>query len=124
LTDKQRRYAQNIQKSGRQLLEQINDILDLAKMEAGRMEVRPTEFRIDAVVHAQREIVAKLTEDKNIDLVVNIPPNLPPLFQDQAKVQQILMNLLSNAIKFTPDGGRIVVTAGPNERGQFELSVA
>ncbi len=124
LSDKQKRYALNIQKSGRLLLEMINDILDLAKMEAGRMEVRPTEFRIDAIVSAQCDMVRKLTEDKNIDLVTNIAPDLPLLYQDQSKVQQILMNLLSNAIKFTPDGGRIVVTASPNERGMFELSVS
>jgi two-component system sensor histidine kinase BarA len=124
LTEKQKRYAQNIQKSGRLLLEMINDILDLAKMEAGRMEVRPTEFRGDAIVHAGCDMVRSLTEEKNIDLVVNVASDLPPLYQDQAKLQQILTNLLSNAIKFTPDGGRIVVSAGPNERGLFELSVA
>lgn len=124
LTDKQKRYAQNIQKSGRLLLEMINDILDLAKMEAGRMEVRPTEFRIDAIVHAQCDMVRSLTEEKNIDLMVNVPHDLPPLFQDQAKVQQILTNLLSNAIKFTPDGGRIIVSAMPNDQGMFEMSVA
>ncbi|HTN77860.1 MAG TPA: ATP-binding protein [Pirellulaceae bacterium] len=124
LSDKQKRYALNIQKSGRLLLEMINDILDLAKMEAGRMEVRPTEFRIDAIVSAQCDMVRSLTEEKNIDLVLNIAPDLPLLYQDQPKVQQILTNLLSNAIKFTPDGGRIVVTAGPNERDMFELSVA
>jgi signal transduction histidine kinase len=124
LADKQKRYAQNIQKSGRYLLEMINDILDLAKMEAGRMDVRPTEFRIDNIVGAQCDMVRSLAEEKNIDVIVNIPPELPPLFQDQAKVQQILMNLLSNAIKFTPDGGRIIVSAGANQRGLFELSVA
>jgi signal transduction histidine kinase len=124
LAEKQKRYAQNIQKSGRYLLEMINDILDLAKMEAGRMDVRPTEFRIDNIVGAQCDMVRSLAEEKNIDVIVNIPPDLPPLFQDQAKVQQILMNLLSNAIKFTPDGGRIIVSAGANQRGLFELSVA
>jgi signal transduction histidine kinase len=88
------------------------------------MDVRPTEFRIESVVNAQCDMVRSLTEEKNIDLSTVIAPNLPPLFQDQAKVQQILTNLLSNAIKFTPDGGRIVVRAGPNERGMFEMSVA
>ncbi len=64
LTDKQKRYAGNIQKSGRLLLEMINDILDLAKMEAGKMEVRPTEFRIETVVQAQCDMVRSLAEDK------------------------------------------------------------
>ncbi|MCO6458133.1 MAG: HAMP domain-containing protein [Pirellulaceae bacterium] len=124
LSDKQKRYAQNIQKSGRVLLEMINDILDLAKMEAGKMEVRPTEFRIGAIVQAQCDMVRSLTEEKNIDLEVVVGEQLPALYQDQAKIQQILTNLLSNAIKFTPEGGRITVTARRVDDGKLELTVA
>lgn len=124
LNTRQRRYVQNIQKSGRELLEMINDILDLAKMEAGKMDVRPAEFQIGALVSAQCDMVVSLTEEKNIDLNVHIEPNLPKMFQDQSKVQQILNNLLSNAIKFTPEGGRIDVYARQNERGFLELTVA
>jgi signal transduction histidine kinase len=124
LTDKQKRYAQNIQKSGRLLLDMINDILDLAKLEAGKMEVRPAEFRVDVVVHAQCDMVRSLSEEKNIDLDVETPADEEPLFQDQSKVQQILTNLLSNAIKFTPEGGRITVTAERTSDGQLRLSVA
>src|SRR4029077_15508861 len=109
LDDKQRRYVQNIQKSGRVLLDMINDILDLAKIESGKMEIRLSDFRIDAVVQAQCDFFRPQTERKNIDLDVEVEPGLPELFQDQAKVQQILSNLLSNAIKFTPEGGRVVV---------------
>ncbi|QDU31521.1 Signal transduction histidine-protein kinase BarA [Anatilimnocola aggregata] len=123
LSDKQKRYANNIQKSGRDLLEMINDILDLSKLEAGRMDLRLSEFRIDAIIHSQCDIVRPLAEDKNIDLAIEIEPDLPTLFQDQAKVQQILTNLLSNAIKFTPEGGRITVGAKGNSRGFIELSV-
>jgi signal transduction histidine kinase len=124
LTEKQKRYARNIQKSGRVLLEMINDILDLAKLEAGKMEVRPSEFRIDAVLMAQCDMVRALTEEKNIDLEVHVPADIPPLHQDQGKVQQILTNLLSNAIKFTPEGGRITVAAACNGSEQLELTVA
>ncbi|MFV1967631.1 MAG: ATP-binding protein [Pirellulaceae bacterium] len=124
LTDKQKRYACNIQKSGRVLLEMINDILDLAKIEAGKMEVRPTEFRIDTVITAQCDMVRSLTEEKNIDLEVHVSEDAPLLYQDQSKVQQILTNLLSNAIKFTPEGGRIDVTASQIHQDQFELTVA
>ena len=124
LTDKQRRYAQNIQKSGRNLLDMINDILDLAKMEAGKMEVRLSEFRIDNVIHAQCDLVRKLAEDKNIDVDVQIASDLPLLYQDQPKVQQILTNLLSNAIKFTPEGGRITVGARGDSRGTIEFWVS
>ncbi|MCI0360473.1 MAG: ATP-binding protein [Planctomycetaceae bacterium] len=124
LTDKQRRYAQNIQKSGRNLLDMINDILDLAKMEAGKMEVRLSEFRIESLIHAQCDWVRSLAEDKNIDLDVDIASDLPLLFQDQPKVQQILTNLLSNAIKFTPEGGRITVGARGDSRGRIEFWVS
>jgi len=111
LDEKQRRYVQNIQKSGKMLLDMINDILDLAKIESGKMEVRLSDFPIEHVIATQCDMARPLTERKNIDLDVDIAPRLGELHQDQAKVQQILNNLLSNAIKFTPDGGRIVVTA-------------
>jgi signal transduction histidine kinase len=124
LTDKQQRYAQNIQKSGRLLLEMINDILDLAKIEAGKMDLRLTEFRLEAVLHSQCDMVRGLSEEKNIDLNVHAAPDLPPLFQDQSKIQQIVINLLSNAIKFTPEGGRITVTAARDAGERLVLSVA
>jgi two-component system sensor histidine kinase BarA len=124
LNDKQKRYALNIQKSGRLLLEMINDILDLAKMEAGKMDVRPSEFHVEMIVGAQCDMVRSLTEEKNIDLGLRAQPDLPPMYQDQSKVQQILTNLLSNAIKFTPEGGRITVSTSQDERGRLHLTVA
>lgn len=123
LDDKQKRYVQNIQKSGRMLLEMINNILDLAKIESGKMEVRLAEFQIEQVIGAECEMARPLTERKNIDLETEIEPGLPPLYQDQARVQQILNNLLSNAIKFTPEGGRITVTAQRSPRGDLLLRV-
>lgn len=124
LDDKQKRYVHNIQKSGQSLLEMINDILDLSKLEAGKMDVRPSEFRIDQIIETQCDLVRTLTEDKNIDLATEIEPELPLLFQDQTKVQQIITNLLSNAIKFTPEGGRITVGAKGDPRGFVEIFVA
>jgi signal transduction histidine kinase len=124
LEDKHKRYAANIQRSGTMLLEMINDILDLAKMEAGKMEVRPSEFKIGALVGAQCDMARPLAEKKNIDLDYDVSPSLPPLKQDQAKVQQILNNLLSNAIKFTPDGGRISVSAQQDPSGDLLLTVS
>jgi signal transduction histidine kinase len=117
LDEKQKRYVQNIQKSGRVLLDMINDILDLAKIESGKMEIRLSDFRIEQLIAAQCDMARPLTEKKNIDLDIDIDPDLPELRQDQGKVQQILNNLLSNAIKFTPEGGRIVVAAkrGPED---------
>jgi signal transduction histidine kinase len=112
LDDKQRRYVQNIRSSGRMLLEMINDILDLAKIEAGKMDVRPHAFRMESVVSAQCDMVRPLAERKNIDLEFAVDEGLDQVEQDPAKVQQILANLLSNAVKFTPEGGRIDVRAG------------
>lgn len=124
LTDKQRRYAANIQNSGRLLLDMINDILDLAKVEAGKMEVRPTEFCILSVIHAQCEIVMKMAEDKNIDLRIDSSQSEMRIRQDQGKVQQILTNLLSNAIKFTPEGGLVTVYCEWQGEHDLLLSVA
>ncbi len=124
LDEKQKRYVENIQKSGRMLLEMINNILDLAKIESGKMDIRLTDFGIEQVVHAQCDMARPLTEKKNIDLEIQIQPELPPLYQDQARVQQILNNLLSNAIKFTPEGGRILVSAQRSDRDELVLCVA
>jgi signal transduction histidine kinase len=123
LDDKQRRYVGNIQRSGRMLLDMINDILDLAKVESGKMEIRQSEFKISALVATLCEMARPLAEKKNIDLDCDAPATLPPLRQDQAKVQQILNNLLSNAIKFTPEGGRIFVLAERDEQGDLRLKV-
>lgn len=124
LDDRQKRYVQNIQKSGKVLLDMINDILDLAKIESGKAEVRLSDFRIGAVVGAQCDMARPLTEKKNIDLESDLQPGLPELHQDQGKVQQILNNLLSNAIKFTPEGGRIMISARRDDAGLLELKVA
>jgi len=124
LDDKQKRYVHNIQKSGKILLDMINDILDLAKIESGKMEVRLVEFRMEHVVGAQCDLVRPLAEKKNIDLLTEFDPSLPPLRQDQGKIQQILANLLSNAVKFTPEGGRIQIRVQRMPRETFELIVA
>jgi signal transduction histidine kinase len=123
LDEKQLRYVSNIQRSGRMLLDMINDILDLAKVESGKMEVRLSEFKINALAAAQCDMARPLAEKKNIDLDCEASASLPPLRQDQAKVQQILNNLLSNAIKFTPEGGRIFVSAQRDEQGDLRLKV-
>jgi len=123
LDERQKRYVENIQKSGRVLLEMINNILDLAKIESGKMEIRLGEFGIEQVIAAQCDMARPLTEKKNIDLETQVEPGLPPMVQDQARVQQILNNLLSNAIKFTPEGGRVLVSAQRSERGELVLRV-
>ncbi len=124
LNDKQRRYAANIRKSGHVLLEMINDILDLAKVEAGKMELHPVEFDLVRLINAQTDMIRSLSEEKNIVVTVEADDALPPVFQDQNKLGQILTNLLSNAIKFTPEGGIITVRLRRHSVDCFLLSVA
>jgi signal transduction histidine kinase len=111
LTDKQRRWVSNIQTSGQKLLNLINDILDLAKIEAGKMQVRLDAFNLHDVCEGLLNMFRPLAEKKNIDLRSQIEPDMPMLRQDITKLQQILQNLLSNAIKFTPEGGRVGLKA-------------
>jgi signal transduction histidine kinase len=87
------------------------------------MEVRLTDFRIEQVIGAQCDMARPLTEKKNIDLEMQIQPDLPPMHQDQARVQQILNNLLSNAIKFTPEGGRIKIVARRDDSNGLVVQV-
>jgi signal transduction histidine kinase len=107
LSDRQKRWITNIQSSGERLLNLINDILDLAKIEAGKMQVRLEEFSIHDVAEGLLSMFRPMAEKKNIDLRGQIDPAIPTLRQDVVKLQQILSNLLSNAIKFTPEGGRV-----------------
>jgi signal transduction histidine kinase len=109
LNEKQKKYVENINTSGKSLLTMINDILDMAKMEAGRMGIQPAVFNIASIVSAQADMAKPLADRKNIALELSVEPNLPPMKQDESRLQQILNNLLSNAIKFTPEGGRITV---------------
>jgi signal transduction histidine kinase len=109
LNEKQQRWVGNIQSSGEQLLNLINDILDLAKIEAGKMQVRLEEFSLRDVCEGLLNMFRPLAEKKNIDLRGQIAPDIPLLRQDPGKLQQILLNLLSNAVKFTPEGGRVVL---------------
>jgi len=124
LEEKQRRYANNIQRSGKQLLEMINDILDLAKIENGKLEVHLSNFDIGTIVETQCDMAQPLSQKKNIDLECDVATDLPPVRLDQGKIVQILNNLLSNAIKFTPDGGRINITVRRDEQGELRLTVA
>src|SRR5262249_22063558 len=111
LNEKQQRWVRNIQSSGQRLLNLINDILDLAKIEAGKMQVRLEEFSLYDMTEGLLNMFRPLAERKNIDLRSTLSPELPSLRQDPTKFQQILQNLLSNALKFTPEGGRVLLKA-------------
>jgi signal transduction histidine kinase len=111
LNERQRRYAANIQTSGKMLLGMINDILDLAKIESGKMEVRSEDFSIRDVCEALVGLARPIADRKNIDLQCRLDEAIPLLRQDSGKLRQILYNLLSNALKFTPEGGRVTLRA-------------
>jgi signal transduction histidine kinase len=111
LNERQRRYAGNIQSSGKMLLGMINDILDLAKIESGKMEVRAEDFSIRDVCEGLTNLSRPIAERKNITLEYRIDEAIPLLRQDPGKLRQVLYNLLSNAIKFTPEGGRVTLRA-------------
>jgi signal transduction histidine kinase len=111
LDDKQQRWVRNIQSSGEKLLNLINDILDLAKIEAGKMQVRLETFSIHDICEGLLNMIRPMAEKKNIDLRSQIDPGIPVMRQDVTKLQQILENLLFNAIKFTPEGGRVLLKA-------------
>lgn len=112
LDDRQQRYVQNIRKSGRNLMVQINDLLDLAKIESGQMDLQLAEFDIRDLIDAQVHQIMPLADQKNIELrYASLESDLPEINQDRGKLRQILTNLLSNAIKFTPEGGRVRVTS-------------
>jgi two-component system sensor histidine kinase BarA len=124
LNDKQRRYVSHIQVSGRTLLNLINDVLDLAKIESGKMEIHPTEFSLADLIERSVGAMLPLAEKKNINLVWDVDSEFPVLEQDNGKLQQILSNLLSNAIKFTPEGGRVRVRGELSGNDKFTLSVS
>ncbi|MCS6977034.1 MAG: ATP-binding protein [Gemmatales bacterium] len=111
LNEKQIKWVTNIKTSGERLLLLINDILDLAKMEAGKMQVRIEEFSIRDVCESLLGMFRPLAQKKNLALEASIDPGIPILRQDASKIQQILWNLLSNAVKFTPEGGRVELRA-------------
>jgi signal transduction histidine kinase len=111
LNEKQARWVANIKTSGQQLLTLINDILDLAKIEAGKSDLRPEELSVPEFCDSLLPVFRLPAEKKGIDLRGRYDPSLRPIRQDAGKLRQILTNLLSNAIKFTPEGGRVTLGA-------------
>ncbi len=109
--EKAQRYAENIITGGNRLLNMINDLLDLAKTEAGKMELHIEETSVPQLCKALLASFSLLTKKKKIKVKLLTDINIPPLMTDAGKVQQILNNFLSNAVKFTPQRGRIEIRA-------------
>jgi signal transduction histidine kinase len=111
LNPKQADYVNDIVESGRHLLSLINDILDLAKVEAGRMALEPTAFSLREVLGIGVTMVRERAASHQIALSLDVASDVDVITADERKVKQVVFNLLSNAVKFTPDGGRIAVVA-------------
>ena len=109
--EKQSRYAANIILSSRRLLELINDLLDLAKIEAGRAELRLATVSIKDTAEGLANLIRPQAEKRGVSLKIKVQPNLPPAETDAGKLQQILFNFLSNAIKFSPEEGTVTLQA-------------
>jgi signal transduction histidine kinase len=122
LNDKQDDYLKDIHSSGKHLLTLINDILDLSKVEAGRMELELSTFELAAAITNAMTLVRERAQRHGIVLGQQVNPELGEIVADERKFKQILLNLLSNAVKFTPDGGRIDVRAR-RENGNAIVSV-
>jgi len=123
-TDKGKKYAENIITSGNRLLNMINDLLDLAKTQAGRMELHIEETSATKLCEGLVASFSLLTKKKKIKIEHTIDPNIPILTTDAGKVQQILYNFLSNAVKFTPARGRIEVQANMLDEKTVRFAVS
>jgi signal transduction histidine kinase len=123
INQKQEQYVSIILTSGRHLLSLINDILDLSKIEAGRMELELTSFDLPSAIENTTILVRDRAARHSLTLTMEVEPDLGEFVGDERKFKQILLNLLSNAVKFTPDGGQIRVRAGRVD-GVVEISVS
>jgi signal transduction histidine kinase len=119
-----RDYLGDILDSGRHLLDVINDILDVAKAEAGKLELDEEEVDVADVIRSAMRLVHERAHKSELTLGTEAPAQLPLLYADERKLKQILLNLLTNAIKFTPPGGRVEITTELDPSGDFVLRVA
>ncbi len=110
-------YAADIHDSGTHLLNLINDILDVSKAEAGKVELQETRVRVSEVIDASTRLVTARAREAGIHLSLPQVDDLPLLFVDERRLKQVLLNLLSNAVKFTQAGGRVTVEAAIDQRG-------
>jgi PAS domain S-box-containing protein len=122
VSDEHRECLDDILTSARHLLRLINDVLDLSKIEAGKMEFRPEQTDIPQLVAEVRDVIRPLAQQKNLALNTDMPADLSAMI-DPARFKQVLYNYLSNAVKFTPDGGRIAIRITVEDENLFRLEV-
>jgi two-component system cell cycle sensor histidine kinase PleC len=122
-SERYRDYAGDIHASGAHLLSLINDLLDVAKIEAGRMEIAPHPLDAARTFDVALKLVGTKAREKDQSLVIAVEQNAPPLYADERALKQILINLVSNAVKFTPLGGKIEVIGSRAANGDFQIMV-
>ena len=123
LNAKQKEYLGDVLSSARHLLQLINDVLDLAKIEAGKMELNPETFSLEKAFEEVGAVMKGMANKKQVSVTTEISPHLGQVRLDQQKLKQVLYNLMSNAIKFTNDGGQVTLTAAPHGSTQFKVRV-
>jgi len=116
-------YANDIQASGRHLLDMINDILDISRIESGHLDLADEPIVLTEVITQAMTIMEERARRANVRIDTMLPANLPRMHGDKRALTQVLLNLLSNAIKFTPDGGSIKIIGGKNATGGVSISV-
>jgi len=116
-------YAGDIHSSGAHLLSLINDLLDVAKIEAGKMEIEPQPLEARHTFEVALKLIGAKAREKHQELTIDVDASAPPLYADERALKQILINLVSNAVKFTPEGGRITVVGSAARGGGFQISV-
>jgi signal transduction histidine kinase/DNA-binding response OmpR family regulator len=122
LSTDQEKQVTYIRRSADELTELVNDLLDLAKVESGKIDVKPRNFEVQDLFGALRAMLRPLLTSNSLELIFNADPDLPPMFTDQGKVSQILRNLISNALKFTRRG-HVKLTAQADGRGFIVFNV-
>jgi protein-histidine pros-kinase len=123
LNSKQKEYLTDVLNSARHLLQLINDVLDLAKVEAGKMELNPELFSVRQAIEEVCAVIKGIAQKKQIALTMNVSNQLQQVTLDQQKFKQVLYNLLSNAIKFTEPGGSVEISAAPRDGDGFRVEV-
>jgi len=124
LSDDQREMLQTVKENGKRLLDLVNALLDISRLEDGRLNIVPVPMDVGHAVNQALDVVKPLAQEKHIALAVDIPPATPHVYADPERVAQILVNLLTNAVKYTSEAGRVIVAVKPRDGSRMvEISV-